>query len=330
MGGVISSVTDGRAPVRAFGEMVALLWAEGNYAGAIRLEELWNELQKSHSFSLFCAYPMHSFGGEVYEAEFTEICKQHARVIPAESYTLLSGPDERLRAITLLQQKANSLKVEKAQRERVEEALLHLAAIVESSDDAIIGKNLEGIVTSWNAAAERIYGYSAEEIVGQPITLLFALDRQDEFKQIMARIRRGERDDASELAVHDVPPHPRHGGQPGDKGPIPRWREPHNGVPAVSRGGNDGARGVPGTGSVLRGVRALRALRFGEGGRRTHRRGIRGQGSRGCARCTRVRRSQEAGPNSVRSQYLRRTNWRTRFGVGRASTVSMVSAAVMV
>src|SRR6266852_5193896 len=199
VGSMIARATKGQRHVRIFGEMVALLWADGNRAAAIRLEELWNDLARTHSFSLFCAYPMHSFGGGVYEAEFTEICKQHARVIPAESYTLLSGPDARLRAITLLQQKANSLEVEIAQRKRAEDALLHLAAIVESSDDAIIGKNLEGIVTSWNAAAERMYGYSAEEIVGKPITLLFAPDRQDamnlQFTQIMARIRRGERVD---------------------------------------------------------------------------------------------------------------------------------------
>ena len=81
------------------------------------------------------------------------------------------------------------------ERKRAEEALLHLAAIVESSDDAILGKNLEGIITSWNASAERMYGYRAEEMVGQPVTLLFAPDRQDEFSQIMAHIRRGERVD---------------------------------------------------------------------------------------------------------------------------------------
>jgi PAS domain S-box-containing protein len=263
---------------------------------------------------------MHSFGGEVYELEFAEICRQHSRVIPAESYTRLPSPDERLRAITLLQQKVHSLEVEKAERKgaeerlrvsenryrrlfeaskdgilmvdprtrtiidanpfmtellgftreqllgqefwqiglfkdretnlealrelqekgniryetvpihtkngqrrevefvsnlyqanghkiiqcnirditerkRAEEALLHLAAIVESSDDAILGKNLEGIITSWNAAAERMYGYRAEEMVGQPVTLLFVPDRQDEFSQIMAHIRRGERVD---------------------------------------------------------------------------------------------------------------------------------------
>ncbi len=75
------------------------------------------------------------------------------------------------------------------------ETLLHLAAIVESSDEAILGKDLEGNITSWNTAAERIYGYTAQEIVGQPVTLLFAPDRQDEFTQIMARIQRGERVD---------------------------------------------------------------------------------------------------------------------------------------
>jgi len=64
MGGVITSVADDRSRVRAFGEMVALLWAEGNHAAAIRLEELWNDLQQAHSFSLFCAYPMNGLGGE--------------------------------------------------------------------------------------------------------------------------------------------------------------------------------------------------------------------------------------------------------------------------
>ena len=121
--------------------------------------------------------------------------QQHFQVIPAESYNALTSLDVRLRAIALLQQKANSLEVEIAERKGAQEALLHLAAIVESSDDAILGKNLEGIITSWNAAAERMYGYRAEEMVGHPVTLLFAPDRQNEFMQIMARIRRGERVD---------------------------------------------------------------------------------------------------------------------------------------
>jgi PAS domain-containing protein len=62
-------------------------------------------------------------------------------------------------------------------RRRAEEARLHLAALVSSSDDAILSKNLDGMITSWNAAAERMYGYRAQEIVGQPVTLLFPPDR---------------------------------------------------------------------------------------------------------------------------------------------------------
>ena len=78
--------------------------------------------------------------------------------------------------------------------QKVAEEVRHqLAAIVLSSSDAIIGKTLDGIVTSWNGSAERMYGYTTDEIVGQPITLLFPRDRQDEFSAIMERIKRGER-----------------------------------------------------------------------------------------------------------------------------------------
>ena len=66
-------------------------------------------------------------------------------------------------------------------------------AIVDSSDDAIVSKNLEGIVMSWNKAAERIFGYSAGEMIGQSITKLLPADRIDEEPHILARLQRGER-----------------------------------------------------------------------------------------------------------------------------------------
>src|SRR5256886_16040529 len=75
-----------------------------------------------------------------------------------------------------------------AARERADDALLHLSAIVSSANDAIIGKDLDGRILSWNAAAERLYGYSAQEIVGQPITLLYPSDCHQKFTQIMQRI----------------------------------------------------------------------------------------------------------------------------------------------
>ena len=70
-----------------------------------------------------------------------------------------------------------------------------LASIVEFSDDAIVSKNLDGIITSWNKGVERVFGYTAEEAIGQPITIVIPQDRQDEERAILTRIRRGERID---------------------------------------------------------------------------------------------------------------------------------------
>jgi PAS domain S-box-containing protein len=70
-----------------------------------------------------------------------------------------------------------------------------LAAIVDSSDDAIIGQTLEGVITSWNRSAERLYGYTAAEAIGQPIGLLVPRDVPDEIPQILARLQQGERVD---------------------------------------------------------------------------------------------------------------------------------------
>lgn len=123
VGNVLTRVTDGRNSVRAFGEMVALLWAEGNYNAAIRLEELWNDLQRTHSFSLFCAYPMSSFSGQSFVAPLNHVCEAHSRVIPAESYAELANRDERLRAIIQLQQKAKTLEAEIRERELAQEQL---------------------------------------------------------------------------------------------------------------------------------------------------------------------------------------------------------------
>jgi PAS domain S-box-containing protein len=79
--------------------------------------------------------------------------------------------------------------------DRGDSARRRLAAIIESSDDAIISKDLNGIITSWNAAAERLFGYTAEEIVGQSILTLIPPDRQHEEPGILERIRRGQRID---------------------------------------------------------------------------------------------------------------------------------------
>ncbi len=79
------------------------------------------------------------------------------------------------------------------ERKRAEETRTRLAAIVESSQDAIVSKTLDGIIRSWNAGAERLFGYTAEEAVGKPITIIIPPERHAEEASILERLRRGER-----------------------------------------------------------------------------------------------------------------------------------------
>ena len=72
-------------------------------------------------------------------------------------------------------------------------AARHYAAIVESSDDAILSKDVNGVITTWNRGAQRLFGYTAEEVVGRPVTIIIPTDRHDEEPKILERVRRGER-----------------------------------------------------------------------------------------------------------------------------------------
>jgi PAS domain S-box-containing protein len=303
--------------VSAFGEMVALLWQEGQQGGALQLEQLWSELGDRERFSLYCAYPLPKQADAAELRGLERVCAHHSRVIPAES-SLGSDPQARLRLIAQLQQKASALEWEVHRRIMVERALAerdrelsdflenalegllkigpdgtlfwingaglellgcreeqcigraiedfhldpsdarqslerllaggslrnhatalrrmdgsvrhvriaanalwdagklihsrwfvrdvteerlaegaraHLASIVESSDDAIVSKTLDGVILSWNRAAERLFGYSADEAVGQPITLIIPSERVEEEAQILGELRRGGRVD---------------------------------------------------------------------------------------------------------------------------------------
>jgi PAS domain S-box-containing protein len=106
-------------------------------------------------------------------------------------------PTEReLQPLDVLARQAADLiernEVEKALRESREQ-FRWLASIVESSDDAIIGTNLNAITTSWNKGAERLFGYLAEETIGNPVAILIPPEREHEERAILSRIRRGDR-----------------------------------------------------------------------------------------------------------------------------------------
>jgi PAS domain S-box-containing protein len=316
VGGIIACAGSRYPRVRAFGEMVALLWVAGHEDAALRVEALWHDLIHTYTFPLLCAYPMPGFARRAHTSQFLTICAAHSHVIPTESYPALASPNERLRAIVQLQQQAHTLESEIAERQALEQALrrsaqeladffdnapmglcwvgadgiilrvnqaelnllgysqdeylghhiaafhadpsvsadflrrlhageeLHdyeahlvckdgtikevlldanvlweqgqfiharcftrditankraaeirerLAAIVDSSDDAIIGHTLEGVITSWNQGAEQLYGYTAAEVLGQLLTLLIPPDLPDDLPQLLARLQRGER-----------------------------------------------------------------------------------------------------------------------------------------
>src|SRR5829696_2929026 len=127
IGGLISRAAKHGRQVRVFGEMVSLLVADGHPTTALRLEELWNDLQRAahptSAFSLFCAYPMDHFEGEAHRGLFADVCATHSQVIPAESYAALPTANDRLWAIAELQRKAQSLETEIAERQRAEEQL---------------------------------------------------------------------------------------------------------------------------------------------------------------------------------------------------------------
>jgi signal transduction histidine kinase len=125
VGAVVAATQAARpgSPVRAYGEMVDLLWRAGNRDGAIRLEELWNTLGQRAPFALLCAYSMDNFTDAADGAAFASICHLHSHVIPSEGYSALDTADGRLREVTLLQQRAVALEREMVRRAELEAEL---------------------------------------------------------------------------------------------------------------------------------------------------------------------------------------------------------------
>ena len=142
VGSQVEQAGQGGRPIHAFGEMVALLCAQGNYKAAVRLEELWNELGRVHSFSLFCAYPLRLFSGmgEDNARAFRHVCDAHQHVSPTESAPPSSGPDDSL-ALAQLQQKALALETATIEREKL---LVELASANRAKDEflAMLGHEL--------------------------------------------------------------------------------------------------------------------------------------------------------------------------------------------
>jgi PAS domain S-box-containing protein len=122
------------------------------------------------------------------EIQFEDDIKQLLATHEALASCILEDPDASTDKIT------QSILDELPElRLRADKAISLLASIIDSSDDAIISKTLEGVITSWNAGAERLFGYTPEEAIGRNISIIIPLDRRDEETSILARLRQGER-----------------------------------------------------------------------------------------------------------------------------------------
>jgi PAS domain S-box-containing protein len=177
--------------VRAYGEMVDLLWKEGNIEGALALEELWNELAVRYSFSLLCAYAMGNFFKEAHTQGFERICAHHGHALPTEDF-LIASESDRLRQVAMLQQRARALEAEVRHRRELEAALRDVLAHRRRMDEALRRSERElrdflenavepmhwvgpdGIILWANRAELQLLGYTREDFIGQHIATFHA------------------------------------------------------------------------------------------------------------------------------------------------------------
>jgi signal transduction histidine kinase len=124
--------------IRIFGEMVDVLWREGNSTAAIRLEQLWNELAEARPFELLCGYSMGNFYRAAHAHSFEEVCAVHARSIPTEIFPLTTDQAAREREIAVLQQRARSLEAELEHRRELEAALREALHDRTRAEDALL------------------------------------------------------------------------------------------------------------------------------------------------------------------------------------------------
>ncbi|MGH9354894.1 MAG: PAS domain S-box protein [Terriglobia bacterium] len=163
------------AGIIVFGEITAMLCAQGKVNAAVHLEKLWNDLAREHRFSLRCAFPIETFSRRGDCDLFLKISAAHSGVIPGEGYTSLASETDRLREIARLEQKAQVLDAERALHQSEERFRL----LVESAQDyAMFMMDLEGHITSWNLGAERIKGYKASEIIGKHFSCFYPEEDQ--------------------------------------------------------------------------------------------------------------------------------------------------------
>jgi PAS domain S-box-containing protein len=178
----------GGGRVRAFSEMVDMLWRGGREMAALRLEELWHEMRECRPFSLLYAYTMENFR----PGPDGDASAPAGDGVRAGGILRADRPDACDTEVARLRRRSAALSGEAAGGRAAETARAAFAAIVESTHDAVMSLDPSGLITSWNRGASRLYGYAPEEVIGRPSSILMPEDHADEFPRLMDAIRRGE------------------------------------------------------------------------------------------------------------------------------------------
>jgi PAS domain S-box-containing protein len=171
VGGPVAAACPGGARLHAFGEMVALLCARGQYEAALQLEQLWNELAHRISFSLFCAYPWSLFPSTRLANAFQQVCAAHQHAC-ADAPMALPAGDADLRLVKL-EQKVCALEAEVARRSETEAILRQnereLSDFIENAAEGLHRVGADGTILWANKAELQMLGYHWEEYVGRNI-----------------------------------------------------------------------------------------------------------------------------------------------------------------
>jgi PAS domain-containing protein len=191
MSGVINDATAALKPghrLVLFGEMVALLWAEGQREATIQLEELWRDFANRHALHLLCAYPIHAFGAQKYQRDFSSICEDHTHVNAVAALRLATLCSVTMRRLARLQKKARTLEAEiqfsRQRRQMLQQVTQAGTWELDSARD----------VLTLSPAAAKVLGYDRESQIA--LSKFFALmyysgDREAIWKHVQAAQKEG-------------------------------------------------------------------------------------------------------------------------------------------
>ncbi|MEW6706897.1 MAG: ATP-binding protein [Pseudomonadota bacterium] len=189
-GAIAEASSNGTREVRAFGEMVALLYAQGRHEQALQLEALWNGLAQLQAFTLLCAYPMDLFAGDEHASTFRSICCAHHDVGPVH----LGSQGEGALALASAQQRVASLEAEVARRRQAERTLKQrekeLLDFLENAAEGLHRVGPDGTLLWANKAELELLGRCADEYIGHHVAEFH--DDPTVIAGILQRLQRGE------------------------------------------------------------------------------------------------------------------------------------------